>query len=80
MDKKVIWSPRARNDLKSILEYWIIRNKSNAYSVKLSSLFKEATQFISHHPKMGKLTDDKSARFKIVRDYLFFMKNLMIKF
>lgn len=70
MAKQIIWSPRARRELKEILEYWSQRNKSHSYSRKLTKLFKEATQLILEHPNMGKLTTDKTARFKIVRDYL----------
>ena len=70
MAKQVIWSPRSRRELNEILEYWIHRNKSNSYSKNLKKLFEEATQLISQHPNMGKLTNDKTARFKVVRDYL----------
>jgi addiction module RelE/StbE family toxin len=70
MAKQIIWSPRAKKELNEILEYWIEHNKSNAYSRKLTKLFKEAAQLIGGHPNMGKLTNDKTARFKIVRDYL----------
>jgi len=33
-------------------------------------LFKKAVKLISDYPKMGKLTDDKKARIKILRNYL----------
>lgn len=45
------------------------RNKSKEYSIKLNNLFKEAAEFVSEFPEVGKLTDDKTARIKIVRDY-----------
>ncbi len=70
MAKRVIWSLRAQNDRKAILEYWIKRNKSNVYSKKLNSLFKEAIKLIAEHPEIGKPTDNYDARIKIVRDYL----------
>ena len=35
MAKQVIWSLRAQNDKKEILDYWKQRNKSNTYSKKL---------------------------------------------
>ena len=46
------------------------RNKSNIYSKKLNGLFKEAVRLISDYPEIGKPTDDKNTRIKIVRDYL----------
>jgi addiction module RelE/StbE family toxin len=76
MAKQVIWSPRSKRELNEILEYWIQRNKSNSYSKKLTKLFKKAAQLISEHPNMGKLTNDKTARFKVVRDYLMIYEEL----
>lgn len=70
MAKQIIWSHRAQTDRKEILKYWINRNKSNNYSKKLNGLFKEAIKLIADYPEIGKPTDDKNARIKIVRDYL----------
>ena len=41
MAKRVIWSPLAKRKWQEILEYWIYRNKSKAYSQKLNALFKD---------------------------------------
>ena len=70
MVKQIIWSRRAQTDRKEIFKYWNKRNKSNIYSKKLNELFKEAVRLISEYPEIGKPTDDKNARLKIVRDYL----------
>ena len=70
MVKRIIWSKRAQSDRRDIFEYWNQRNKSKHYSRKLNRLFKEAVRLISHYPDIGKPTDDKTARIKIVRDYL----------
>jgi plasmid stabilization system protein ParE len=70
MAKQVIWSLRAQNDKKEILDYWRQRNKSNTYSKKLNALFKESIRIILDFPQIGKVTDDTKARIKIVRDYL----------
>jgi addiction module RelE/StbE family toxin len=70
MAKKVIWSRRAQNDKKEILDYWRQRNKSNIYSKKLNELFKESIKIILDFPQIGKVTDATKARIKIVRDYL----------
>lgn len=67
--RKVIWSLQAKNNRIQILEYWIEHNKSKEYSKKLNILFEEAAEFISEFPEIGKLTEDKFARIKIVRDY-----------
>ena len=67
MVKQIVWSRRAQTDRKYILEYWNKRNKSNSYSRKLNELFKEAVKLIADYPEIGKPTDDKNARIKIVK-------------
>lgn len=70
MVRQIIWSRRAQTDRREIFKYWNKRNKSNLYSKKLNELFKEAVRLISEYPEIGKPTDNKNARIKIVRDYL----------
>lgn len=43
--------------------------KCNKYNIILNTLFKEAVKLISDYPKIGKLSDDKNVRLKIVTDY-----------
>jgi len=69
MAKKVIWSDRAKFELKEILEYWYYRNKSETYSLKLSELFHDAITKIANFPEIGKYTDNKESRIIIVRNY-----------
>jgi plasmid stabilization system protein ParE len=70
MAKSVIWSLRALQDRKKILAYWLQHNQSNSYSLKLDKLFRDAVGLIKRYPQIGKPTDDKKARIKVVRDYL----------
>jgi len=70
MVKQIIWSRRAQTDRTKIFKYWNKRNKSNIYSKKLNGLFIEAVRLIAEYPDIGKPTDDRTARIKIVRDYL----------
>ena len=72
MAKEIIWTAKAQNDRKAIFEYWINRNKSNYYSIKLNFLFEEAVLIISNFPAIGKPTSDRNVRIKIIRDYLMF--------
>jgi toxin YoeB len=53
MAKRLIWSPRAQNDRKEILKFWREKNKSNAYSKKLDSRFREATKIIKDFPHIS---------------------------
>lgn len=72
MVKRVIWSPRAQEERKEILDYWFKRNKSKTYSRKLNRLFKEAINLIIDYPEIGKRTDLENIRAKIIRDYIMF--------
>ena len=73
-EKKVIWSIRAQNDRRRLLEYWINRNKSTSYSIKLNKSFIEAERLIAVHPEIGKPTDIRNIRIKLIRDYLMIYK------
>lgn len=72
MAKEIIWSPLAKRKRRDILQYWIDHNKSNAFSIKLNDLIKQSEQLIAKYPNIGKPTNQKNIRFKIVRDYLIF--------
>lgn len=70
MAKQVIWSWRAQDDRKKILEYWVKRNKSTKYAKKLDRLFRSAIQLIKQFPQIGKITNDPRVRVKVVKEYL----------
>jgi len=72
--KKVIWSKQALKDRREILQYWIERNSSKIYSVKLNNLFVDAVQLIASHPNIGVQTDFENVRGKSVKTTIFFMK------
>jgi toxin YoeB len=72
MARKIIWSLRAQNDRRKILEYWILRNQSKAYSKKLNGLFNESVKILSAFPRIGKPTEFQNVRVKIIQDYLMF--------
>jgi len=69
MVKQIIWSNLAQNDRKSILQYWINRNKSNLYSIKLNQIFVDTVELLSKHPQIGKRTEFENIRIKIVKSY-----------
>lgn len=71
-EKEVRWTLKAINDRIDILDYWIERNKSKTYSIKLDKLFERATSQISKHPKSGKISDHEDIRVKVVQHYLIF--------
>jgi toxin YoeB len=70
--RKIIWTKEANSERKEILEFWIDHNKSKTYSVKLNKLFIKVLKQLAENPKIGRETDLKNARVKIVRNYLLF--------
>ncbi len=71
--RKINWTEKANLERKEILEYWINRNKSKTYSIKLNKLFIEAMKLVSQFPTIGRRTNfGENVRLKIVRDYLLF--------
>lgn len=70
--RKIVWTQKANFERKDILEYWINKNKSKIYSMKLNKLFIESLKILSEHPNIGRQTSDNNTRVRIVRDYLIF--------
>ncbi|MEM7549483.1 MAG: type II toxin-antitoxin system RelE/ParE family toxin [Bacteroidota bacterium] len=50
--RKVVWTQTAARQRRSILEYWVNRNKSNTYSIKLLRLSNEKANLIAQNPKL----------------------------
>lgn len=70
--RKIIWTLKAQIERKEILEYWILRNKSKIFSIKLNKLIKHTLQILSEHPTLGRKTNSPNIRVKIVHNYLVF--------
>ena len=74
MVRRIIWSAKAQQERKDILQYWTKRNKSKTFSRKLSLQFNEAINLIARSPNAGHITPRENVRVKIVRDYLIIYK------
>lgn len=72
MAKQIVWSKRAQNELIEIFEYWINRNKSNTFSLKLNSLIEEQLNLLQENPKIGRKTDIKNVHIKVIHKYLLY--------
>ena len=72
MVKRIVWSKRAKDDKKEILEYWIERTGNIQYSLKLKNEFNRLIKFLIHFPKLGKKIDNYDARYIIKGDYKIF--------
>ncbi len=70
--RKIIWTKKSNLERKDILDYWIRRNKSKTYSLKLNKLFLETLKQVAEHPTIGRKTEYENIRVKIIQDYLLF--------
>jgi plasmid stabilization system protein ParE len=60
--RKIIWSNRAEFELQDILHFYILRNKSKKFSIKLLKETKKSIQMLSSHPFIGRISDNYKTR------------------
>jgi len=70
--RKIIWSNRAKIKLIKILEYYVERNKSKDYSIKLYQRINKELNILPKQPNIGIKTDIESVRGLIIDDYIIF--------
>ena len=70
--RTIIWSRLATNKLYSILEFYILRNKSKTYSAKLYQRFNKELKILLKQPDVGLNTEIIPVRGLIVDDYILF--------
>jgi toxin YoeB len=66
---KVEWSIEARLDLLDILDFYIEKNKSAAYSKKLNSKINNSVKLITKNPLIGLQSGVETVRALITGDY-----------
>ena len=54
----VVWTPKAKEELKEILIYWKKRNRSNAYSVKLNAEAQKVAKSLIRDPYIWPIEED----------------------
>ena len=72
MAKRIIWSEKAERIFIQILEFYIERNGSKAYSRKLNNEVLALLSILSKQPFLGIKTEIKNVRVFIRRDYKIF--------
>jgi len=55
--RKIIWTETAARQRRSILEYWLQRNESPTYSLKLLRLSNEKANLIAENPMIYKAAE-----------------------
>jgi toxin YoeB len=67
--RKIIWSPRAKNDLFKILDFYYKRNGTKTYSNKLNASIRASIRLLEKHHELGVKTDVQNIRNLIHGDY-----------
>ena len=73
--RKIVWSYKAKSKLYEILEFYIERNKSKAYSIKLYKRILKDLKLILKMPNAGMKTDIESVRGLIVENLIIFYEH-----
>ena len=72
--RNVVWTKTADIQFAGILEYWVRRNKSNAYSKKLLRLVSERTEKIAENPYTCKPSDFADTRVASLKNFSIYFK------
>lgn len=72
--KKIIWTETAARQRRSILEYWLQRNQSNEYPLKLLQLSNEKANQIAANPMLYKAADFPNIRVATMGHFSLFYK------
>jgi len=65
----IIWTKRASKQFDDVLDYWIERNKSNVYALKLIDEVDDRLKFISLHPLASIATNYPNTRKCVMGNY-----------
>ena len=68
----IVWSENAVYELKEILEYFNIRNKSKIYSLKLNAKIQSDLKLLLIYPEIGKNTTTLNVRAILIDNYFIF--------
>jgi plasmid stabilization system protein ParE len=70
--RKIVWSDRAKNRLYGFLKFYIERNKSKSYSIKLFKLLNKEVKLLLKYPDLGLKTSEESVRGLIIDTYIIY--------
>lgn len=70
--REIVWSKLAKLQLKNVLEFYVQRNGSSHYSLKLLKDVEELLETLSNSELIGRLTSNKFTRVISIKAYLIF--------
>ncbi len=73
--RKIVWSKKAQTKLSEILKFYIERNGSRDYSVKLYKQISKAVKILEKQPGIGHKTDFGPVRGLVIGSYIIFYEN-----
>ena len=68
--RKIAQSNRAKIRLYAILDFYIVRNKSKVYSIKLQKLISKEVNLLLKQPDLGLKTSEDTTRGLIIENYI----------
>ncbi|MBS1682242.1 MAG: type II toxin-antitoxin system RelE/ParE family toxin [Bacteroidetes bacterium] len=71
-EKQIIWSKRAESELKQVLNFYIERNKSKKYSLKLLDEVEKMVGLLTSFPYIGRISDNGITRVVVKEKFLIF--------
>ena len=77
VERRIIWSPRAKSDLVSILDFYYRRNGTKTYSRKLNSAIRKSVRLLAKYTDIGIRTDVEHVRILVHGDYGIFYEKRM---
>ena len=72
-ERIIVWSSKAKIDLKNLYEFYNYRNKSKTYSLKLHRKIQIEIKLLLKQPEIGKKTNKIGVRGLLIdKHYLFY--------
>jgi plasmid stabilization system protein ParE len=71
-ERIIVWSSKAKLDLKNLFEFYNIRNKSKIYSLKLHRKIQKEIQLLIQQPEIGKKTNKIGVRGLLIENHFIF--------
>jgi toxin YoeB len=71
-ERIIVWSSKAKLDLKNLFEFYNHRNKSKIYSLKLHRKIQKEIQLLIQQPEIGKKTNKIGVRGLLVDNHFIF--------
>jgi len=68
--RKIVWSNRAKIRLFAILDFYIVRNNSKTYSIKLQKLISKEVNLLLKQPDLRLKTSEDTTRGLIIENYI----------